>query len=140
MKTFELHKVRRSVAIFCHQVKVGGNCTSSKLDCTNKMFKVLTTVLTHKFSVKNGDPIDFPKLFICDDEKKGLYHKNTTPNDIELQDLNTIVCILRLMTYVSRQLNCAKKEKNKTIESYSFELSKIKKVVYDNGFIHIFFR
>jgi hypothetical protein len=71
--------------------------------CSNRTARLIKLVLTHKFIASAGAPYDFPKLFICDDVHKQLYHKSTTPNDVELSDLKTIEIIKSLMTYIGRE-------------------------------------
>lgn len=88
-----------------------------------------------------GAPFDFPKLFICDDIRKGLYHKNSTPNDIDLSDINTVFRIMELMTYVSRREKCSKNEKQEDETRLDFSRPHTMKVLRtdENGDVVVVF-
>ena len=103
MRQFNLAKTAKSVTLFCRLVKLGKPCTANAMDASGRTASLLKAVLRNGFSTKNGAPFDFPRLFICDDIQKQLYHKCTTPNDIDLSDLETIRKIQALMTYVGRK-------------------------------------
>lgn len=103
MRQFTLGKTAQSVLLFCRLVKMGQSCTARAMDASGRNAALLKTVLRNSFSTKNGAPFDFPRLFICDDIQKQLYHKCTTPNDVDLGDLETIRKIQTLMTYVGRK-------------------------------------
>lgn len=103
MRQFDIKNTSRSVLLFCRLVKMGRSCTAHAMGANSRAASLLKTVLRNSFSVKNGAPFDFPRLFICDDINKQLYHKCTTPNDIDLGDLETIRKIQALMTYVGRE-------------------------------------
>lgn len=103
MRQFNLNKTAKSVTLFCRLVKLGKSCTANAMDASGRTASLLKMVLRNSFSTKNGAPFDFPRLFICDDIQKQLYHKCTTPNDVDLSDLETIRKIQALMTYVGRE-------------------------------------
>lgn len=103
MRQFNLNKTAKSVTLFCRLVKLGKSCTANAMDASGRTASLLKMVLRNSFSTKNGAPFDFPRLFICDDINKQLYHKCTTPNDVDLSDLETIRKIQALMTYVGRE-------------------------------------
>lgn len=103
MRQFNLNKTAKSVTLFCRLVKLGKSCTANAMDASGRTASLLKMVLRNGFSTKNGAPFDFPRLFICDDIHKQLYHKCTTPNDVDLSDFETIRKIQALMTYVGRK-------------------------------------
>ena len=103
MRQFNLNNTSRSVLLFCRLVKLGKSCTANAIDANGRTAALLKAVLRNSFSTKNGAPFDFPRLFVCDDIQKQLYHKCTTPNDVDLSDLETIRKIQALMTYVGRK-------------------------------------
>jgi len=103
MRQFNLGKTAKSVILFCRLVKIGQSCTAKAMDTSGRTASLLKMVLRNNFYTKNGAPFDFPRLFICDDIQKQLYHKCTTPNDVDLSDLETIRKIQALMTYVGRK-------------------------------------
>lgn len=103
MRQYDINEIKRGVILFCRKAKYGESVTAESLGLSGRQTHLLKIVLTHKFSIEKGAPIDFPKLFICDDKNRGFYHKNTTPNDTDLSSLDTIFKITKLMTYVSGQ-------------------------------------
>ena len=118
MKSWNIKEISAAVAVFCHRVMLGQSCHAEDLGMNYRAAQLLKIVLTHKFSKKKGHPKDFPRLFIMDDKKHQLYHKVTTPNDIDLSDLHTIEDIAKLMTYVGRtKRGVAKPEKTQVYES-----------------------
>lgn len=118
MKTFNLKEIGNAIAIFCHRVKLGQSCYAADLHLNNRAAQLLKIVLTNKFCKSKGHPMDFPKLFIMDDKKYQLYHKVTTPNDVNLGDMDTVRDIVSLMTFVGRtKRGVAKKEETKVFES-----------------------
>ena len=100
MRTYNINEIKTGVASFCHRVKCGLAITADSIGLSNRNAHLLKVVMTHKFNTKSGAPLNFPRLFIPDDEARGFYHKNTTPNNIDLSDLETIRLIMKLMTYV----------------------------------------
>lgn len=121
MMTYDLKEISGAIAIFCHRVMLGQTCYANEIHLNNRAAQLLKIVLTSKFSKAKGHPIDFPKLFILDDKKRQLYHKVTTPNKIELGDVDTVRDIITLMTFVGRtKRNVEKKEETKVFESSCF--------------------
>lgn len=100
MRTYNINEIKAGVASFCHRVKCGLAITADSIGLSNRNTHLLKVVMTHKFDTTHGAPLNFPRLFIPDDEARGFYHKNTTPNNIDLSDLETIRLIMKLMTYV----------------------------------------
>ncbi len=100
MKTYNINEIKVGVASFCHRVKCGLAITADSIGLSARNTHLLKVVMTHKFDTTHGAPLNFPRLFIPDDEARGFYHKNTTPNSIDLSDLETIRLIMKLMTYV----------------------------------------
>ena len=118
MKTFNLKEISGAIAIFCHRVKLGQSCYAEDLHLNNRAAQLLKIVLMSKFSKSKGHPLDFPRLFIMDDKKHQLYHKVTTPNDIDLSNIGTVKDIIELMTFVGRtKRGVVKKEETKVFES-----------------------
>ena len=111
MKPFDLHKITRAVILFSNKAKFNKPITAKTLYLNGRQTHLLKIVLTHKFFKSEGAPIDFPKMFICDNPKKGLFHLNSTPNDVDLSILTTVSDICKLMSYVSRREKCSKNEK-----------------------------
>ena len=112
MRQYNLKDIARGVALFCHRVKIGYNITASSIGLTNRQAHLLKIVLSCKFSKKEGAPIDFPRLFIAEDTRRVSFHKNTTPNNVDLSDWNTIIDIAKLMTYVSSRERNSENVKN----------------------------
>lgn len=112
MRTYNTLTIRDGIIRFCRKVKFGHPVTAKSIGLSSRQTHLLKEVLTHKFSKSLGAPFDFPKLFICDNAHKGLYHKNSTPNDVDLSNLCTVVNITELMTYVSQE----KRSKNEKQE------------------------
>lgn len=110
MRTYNINEIKAGVASFCHRVKCGLAITADSIGLSNRNAHLLKVVMTHKFDTKNGAPLSFPRLFIPDDEARGFYHKNTTPNNIDLSDLETIRLIMKLMTYVFTKERTSKKD------------------------------
>ena len=111
MRQYNHLVISAGITRFCRKAKYHHPATAKAIGLSNRQAHLLKEVLTHKFHKSMGAPFDFPKLFICDDIRKGFYHKNSTPNDIDLSDINTVLRIMALMTYVSRREKCSKNEK-----------------------------
>ena len=122
MRTYNINEIKAGVASFCHRVKCGLAITADSIGLSGRNAHLLKVVMTHKFDTKNGAPLNFPRLFIPDDEARGLYHKNTTPNDIDLSDLETIRLIMKLMTYVFAKERNSKKDE--TVADIQLDLTK----------------
>lgn len=137
MRQFKQAEISKGIILFCRAVKLGRSCTSKELCLSTRNARLLKTVLTHKFSKSSGAPYDFPRLFICDNKHLNLYHKCTTPNDIDLSDLKTVEMIMSLTTYVGRQeyYKPVKKkdglvaDKVLTSDDISFSLKKAKDII-----------
>ena len=112
MRQYNQMQIRAGIIQFCRKVKFHHPATAKAIGLSNRQAHLLKEVLCHKFSKNDGAPFDFPKLFICEDVRKALYHKNSTPNDIDLSDLNTVLRIIKLMSYVSRQEKNSKNGKS----------------------------
>ena len=130
MRRFKTVETSRSIVLFCRLVKLGKPCTAKSMCCSARTANLIKTVLTNKFVASSGAPFDFPRLFICDDKRGHMYHKCTTPNDIDLGDLKTIEQIEALMTYVGRTKRGGE-TKSTTVKSdeFSFDLKDAQKIV-----------
>jgi hypothetical protein len=118
MKTFNLKEISNAIAIFCHRVKLGQSCYAEDLHLNNRAAQLLKIALTSKFSKSKRHPFDFPRLFILDDKKHQLYHKVTTPNDVDLSNIGTVKDIITLMTFVGRtKRGVAKEERTEVLQS-----------------------
>lgn len=110
MRTYNINEIKVGVASFCHRVKYGLAITANSIGLSSRNTHLLKVVMSHSFSTKRGAPIDFPRLFIPDDNARSFYHKNSTPNSIDLSDFETIRLITKLMTYVSSKERKSNKE------------------------------
>jgi len=112
MRTYKKQQIGKAVILFCRLVKMGYGCSAKSLDLNFRQAQLLRIVLSSRFSRRSGAPLDFPRLFICDDKERHYFHKNSTPNNIDLSDTNTIEDIISLMSYVNASLKSkAKVEK-----------------------------
>lgn len=141
MRQYNHLVISAGITRFCRKVKFHHPATAKAIGLTNRQAHLLKEVLTHKFHKSMGAPFDFPKLFICDDIRKGLYHKNSTPNDIDLSDINTVFPIMELMTYVSRREKCSKNEKQEDDTRLDFSRPHTMKVLRadENGDVVVVF-
>lgn len=125
-------QIRDGIIQFCRNVKFHNPATAKAIGLSNRQAHLLKEVLSHKFSKNDGAPFDFPKLFICDNPKKGLYHLNSTPNDVDLSKLATVIDICTLMSYVSRREKNSKNGKSGETHHIDFSRPHTMKVLSTN--------
>lgn len=123
MRTYNINEIKAGVISFCHRVRYGLAITAHSIGLSNRNAHLLKVVMTHKFDTKNGAPFDFPRLFIPDDEARGFYHKNTTPSDVDLSDLETIRQIMKLMTYVFTKEKGRNSKQDETVADIQLDLT-----------------
>lgn len=123
MRTYNINEIKAGVASFCHRVKCGLAITADSIGLSSRNARLLKVVMTHKFNTVNGAPLNFPRLFIPDDEDRGFYHKNSTPNNIDLSDLETIRSIMKLMTYVFTIEKERDSNKSETVTDIQLDLT-----------------
>lgn len=130
MRRFKTVETSKSIVLFCRLVKLGKPCTAKAMCCSARTAHLIKTVLTNRFVASSGAPFDFPRLFICDDKRGHMYHKCTTPNDIDLGDLKTIEQIESLMTYVGRTKRGGETKSTAVKDGdFSFSLKDAKNIV-----------
>lgn len=123
MRTYNINEIKAGVASFCHRVKCGLAITANSIGLSTRNAHLLKVVMTHKFDTTHGAPLNFPRLFIPDDEARGFYHKNTTPNNIDLSDLETIRLIVKLMTYVFNKEKGRNSKQSETVADIQLDLA-----------------